>query len=489
MSTPPEPRSIFDPALRGTTLTILTLVALSAFEGLAVSAALPQLAASLGSVELLPWVVTSYLLFSGVATVAAGALVDRHGIAPVFRASVILFIVGSLICGIAPSMGVLVLGRSVQGIGAGAINAVGLTAVGLIFPRKLVGRAFAANANVWGIMSVAGPAIAALMLTVASWRWIFLVNLPLGGLALWVGWTAMPGRRDAADGRRLPTIDLSLLIIFSLLALLTVDAMDWRSALFGVGAVIAGASLLRRGRGRADALLAPRHVMRAPLGPLSWGVAAILVGGIGTQTFVPLFVSGGRGISAALTAWTVLFFVIGWTSGANLSSRALDRVPAPKVIRFSVTVVPVALVGVGLCALGRAPLPVMFALLFVAGLGTGAVTNATLTLVREYADDAELGRATAAHQFMRNFGFILGNALVGAVLLLVVAAATGDVEQIRSVLGEHSGALEVKQAVAAAIERGFGVGALVAAGVALLGALLLWRLGASPKTSASDAAA
>ena len=481
MSTPPEPKSIFDPALRGTTLTILTLVALSAFEGLAVSAALPQLAASLGSIELLPWVVTSYLLFSGVATVAAGALVDRHGIAPVFRGAVILFILGSLICGIAPSMGALVIGRSVQGIGAGAINAVGLTAVGLIFPRKLVGRAFAANANVWGVMSVAGPAIAALMLTVASWRWIFLINLPLGGLALWVGWSAMPGRRDGAEGRRLPAIDLSLLIIFSLLALLTVDAMDWRSLPLGVGALAVGALLLRRGRGRPDALLAPRHIIKAPLGPLSWGVAAILVGGIGTQTFVTLFASGGRGLSAALTAWTVLFFVIGWTSGANVSSRALDRMSAPRVIRLSVVVVPFALVGVGLCALGHAPLPVMFALLFLAGLGSGAVTNATLTLVREYAEDAELGRATAAHQYMRNFGFILGNALVGAVLLLVVASETGDVEQIRNVLGEHSGALEVRHAVAAAIERGFGIGALVAAGVAAIGAVLLWRLGASPK--------
>ncbi|MCA9562642.1 MAG: MFS transporter, partial [Myxococcales bacterium] len=263
--------------MRTVTFTVLTIVGLSAFEGLAVVAALPRIAADLGSVELLPWVVSAYMLTSGVATVAAGALVDKVGVGPVFRVAVSLFVLGSALCGFAPDIVTLVFARALQGMGAGASNAVGLSSVGLVFPRKLVGRAFAANANVWGVMSVAGPALAALLLTVASWRWIFYLNLPLGGLALLFGWRALPGRRDKSGGRPLRLFDLGLLAAFSIGALVTVDLLDWRSAISGVATLAVGAWLLARGKGKPNALIAPRHATKAPLGPLEWGVSALPV--------------------------------------------------------------------------------------------------------------------------------------------------------------------------------------------------------------------
>jgi MFS family permease len=469
--TPTE--TILSPEYRGFTVAILTIVALSAFEGLAVAAALPQVAADLGGVALLPWVVTVFLLTVGVATIVAGAMVDRVGAGRTFRVSVVVFVLGGVAAGLAPSIEVLLAARVVQGIGAGATNAVALAAVGLVLPERLVGRAFAANATVWGVMSVAGPAIAAAMLTVASWRWIFLVNLPLGGAALALGWRQLPDRPAVEGGvqGRIDPLNLTLLTVFSVASLVALDQLGWTSVPAVVLALAAGWLVLRRTEGRADALVAPRHVVRAPFGPLAWGIALLLVGAIGTQSYVPLYISAGRGVSPALTAWSVLFFTLGWTSGAQLSSRLMDRLGAMRVTTIGSLVVPPGTAAVGVAALLGAPLWVLFIALFVAGTGMGAATNSGLTLLRSLAPDAELGRATAAHQYVRSQGFAGGAALGGAVLLLVVATRTGDVEAVRGLLGEGGGGGALDPTLAAAVADGFGIAALAGAAVASLAQL------------------
>jgi MFS family permease len=468
----PDPTSLFDPRLRGTTIAILLVVGLSAFEGLAVAAALPQIAASLGGLELLPWVITSYLLTSGVATLAAGVGVDQWGPRRIYRGSLLLFIGGSLLAGVAPTMELLVAARAVQGVGAGGLGAVALTAVGLVYPRKLVAHAFAANANVWGVMSVGGPAIASVMLLVASWRWLFLLNLPLGGVAVLLGWSAFPARA-ATDGpaRSVPLFDLGLLTAFTLALLRAVDALSLESLAWGALALVSGAALLHRGRTRDDALLKPRHALLPPLGPLHHGVALLLVGAIGLQSFVPLLMRAGRGAGAAEAAWSLLFFTVGWTSGANIGSRWADRVGPHAVLHRGATLVPLAVGSLAATAFLRLPGPVVFAVLFATGLGIGMATNSALSLLRDLADDAELGRATAAHQYLRTVGMALGNAFVGAVLLLVVGQLTGDVEQLRQALDAASTA--PAPAVRDAIQTGYAWAAAAGTGVTLIACLLL----------------
>lgn len=472
---PSEPTSLFDPRVRRVTLAVLTLVALSAFEGLAVAAAMPQVASSLGDVVLLPWVITGYLLFSGVATVAAGALADRVGLRPVFRAAVVVFVVGGVLAGLAPDMKLLIAARLIQGTGAGAVNAVGLTAVGLVYPHRLVGRAFAANSVVWGVMSVAGPGLAGLLLMVASWRWIFLVNLPLGGLALLVGWNAMPAPR-AATRRGLRWSDLVLLTLLTGLLLYGVDALDPSSIAAWIGAALAGAVLLWRSAGSDDALLAPRHIVGRPLGPLAAAIAMLLVGGIGTHSFLPIYVRGARHGSTALTTGSILFFVLGWTTGANVGSRLVPKLGVSTVLWGGVLLVPAGLAGVAGVTWNEGHLGVLFAALCVSGLGMGAATNCALALVRDLADEAELGRATAAHQFVRNLGFMLGTAFFGAVMLLVVGELTGDVETVREVLGGADAAGPIGEAIGTGYAVAATFAALLAAGAVVPLALIRGRL-------------
>ncbi|MGH3666703.1 MAG: MFS transporter, partial [Acidimicrobiia bacterium] len=187
------PRSILSRELLPASVAIFTTVAIVAFEGLAVTAALPELTAELGQVHLLPWVITAFLLASGVSTAIAGSFIDSVGTSTVFRWATFAIAASSLAAAAASSMPMLVATRVFQGAAGGAIISVGVGAVALVYPSHLVGRAFAANSNVWGILGFAGPAIAAVLLQVGSWRWIFLLMVPISAVALIAGWRTLPG--------------------------------------------------------------------------------------------------------------------------------------------------------------------------------------------------------------------------------------------------------------------------------------------------------
>ncbi|MBW3604160.1 MAG: MFS transporter [Actinobacteria bacterium] len=475
---PSPPRAsigdLFAPQLRGATVAILLTVALAAFEGLAVAAALPQVAADLGGIDLLPWVITSFLLTSGVATVAAGPLVDALGVQRVFKVAVATFALGGVAAGLTTTMPLMIIARLVQGAGAGATIAVGLAAVGLAFPSALVGRAFALNSAVWGAMGVAAPGLAAALLTVGSWRLIFLINLPLGVIALLVGSRALPAE-PAAPGRvRVDVTGLVLVTAFTAALLVTVDAIGPVSVPAAAVTTVLAWLYLRHARAVDAPALKPRHLMTAPFGPMAWTVSLLLAGAFTMVAFVPLYVSGGRGAGAAITAWSVLFFTVGWTTGANVSSRALDRATEWSVIAVGVVLVVANAVLVGVLALVDAPLWTVFVALTAMGTGVGASTNAALTLLRAVADDDELGRATAAHQFLRNQGFAIGAALGGAVILLVVGRVVGDVERVRGLLAGDTA--EASLTVGTALADGFAAAALTGAVVAASGVVPLLRL-------------
>ena len=174
--------SLLDREHRRLSFAIYSTMALVAFEGTAVAAALPDLTAELGDVDLLPWVITGYLFMTGVATIIAGSFIDALGPRKVFTASILIFASAGFAAGLAQSIPVLVVIRLIQGGASGFVFAAGIGAVNIAYPPTLVGRAFAANSTIWGIVGAAGPAIAALMLSVLSWRWIFFVILPLLGV-------------------------------------------------------------------------------------------------------------------------------------------------------------------------------------------------------------------------------------------------------------------------------------------------------------------
>ncbi len=469
---PDSPNSVLARPLLPASIAIFSTSALASFQALGIAAALPDIAGDLGDVSLLPWAITAFFVTSTLATVVAGPFIDGIGVSRVFRLAVIVFATMGFAAGLAPTMHVLIALRVLQGAGAGLILSTGTAAVSLVFPQHLVGRAFAANATVWGVMGVAGPAIAALILTALSWQWIFFVNLPLGIIALIAGWRALPGPFGEPSGR----VDLpgtALLAVVTVATLIAVDELSTTS-LFWL-AIAAGALLLyvRHARRAERPVVRLEHIVPQPYRGLALATALMLTGTFAMSDYIPLFVRAGRNGSSALTAWSVLPLTVGWTVGATIGSRMADRHSESWVILVGFAINVPALAAAWLVVHAGLGLWLAFLAFCTAGVGVGMSTNAALTLLRAVTDSSKMGRVGSAHLFARNQGFTFGAAVGGAVLLFVVTARLGDPEMVRELIASSSGS---NPDAAQAVQAGFAASIAVGVGLSTLGWISSLRL-------------
>ncbi|WP_395161151.1 MFS transporter [Ilumatobacter sp.] len=470
---------IWSPNYLPVTLANLTIVAIAAFDGLALVAALPSIADDLGGVALLPWVITAYLATSAVAGIMAGPIIDAVGVRRTFRATGVWFLFASAAAAAAPNMELLVAARALQGIGGGLVISVALTAVGLAYPQRLRARAFAANSMVWGTLGFGGPVITAGLLAVAGWRMIFVIQLPITALALAAGWRTLPSTRNkpqriVMDGRGIALI--VGLVAASLFAVAQVG-VRWPLAAVGAAAAIAFGRAFWTNSGRTDGPLVSRiHITRFPLKRIHLTAGLVLIAGLAADNYLPLYMQTTRGRSESFAAFSVLFLTVGWSSAAFLVSRLLERWRETDAILLgSILMIPAVIwAGVGVALTW--PIPVIFGAFYVMGAAIGFVSTAGLTLLQASADDSEMGRVNSAHQFIRTIGITYGVAVGGAILLFVVGHRIGDVEVVRDVLGGED--VVASGPTLDAIRDGL-VWVLVFSGVAALGclaaAMALWR--------------
>ncbi|MFZ0013595.1 MAG: MFS transporter [Acidimicrobiia bacterium] len=469
----PDPTRILSRELLPASIAVFATAALASFQALGLAAALPEIAGDLGDIDLLPWVITAYLLTSSLATVVAGPFIDSVGVSRMFRIAVIVFAASGFAAGFATSMPMLVALRAVQGIGGGLVISTGTAAISLVYPSHLVSRAFAANATVWGVMGVAGPAIAAVLLTFLSWHWVLFINLPLGILALIAGWRIFPGPYGDREGR-IDLVGIVLMATLTLATLFAVGALSLNSLYWLAGAATATALYVVHARRSPNPLVRLEHIVPQPYRGLALSTALMLMGTMAMSDYIPLFVRAGRGASSAVTAWSVLPLTVGWTTGATLSSRLGDRHSESwvMVLGFMINIPALALAWVAVAF--DAALPLAFIVFFAAGVGVGMTTNAALTLMRSVTESSRMGRVGAAHLFARNQGFTFGAAVGGAVLLFVVARQLNDLSLVRDLL---SGSPETASSEAAtAVQDGYATTIAVGLVVSSLGWLSAARL-------------
>lgn len=468
-----EPKSVLSKELLPASIAVFASATLASFQALGIAAALPDIATDLGNVSLLPWVITAYLLTSSLATVIAGPFVDALGVARMFRISVIVFTIAGFATSFAPSMEALVGLRLVQGAGAGLILSTGTTAISVTFPENLVGRAYAANATVWGVMGVAGPAICALILTFLSWEWIFYLNLPLGAIALIAGWKVFPGPLGDTTGRFDPR-GAALLAIATVATLFAVDNLAMISLIWLALAGAALAVYVWHARRSAAPVVRLEHIVPQPYRGLGVSTALLLTGTFAMSTYIPLFVRAGLERSPGVTAWSVLPLTVGWTVGAIISSRMADHHSESWIVLvgFMVNIPSMALAW--LVTGATESLIAAFIFFFTAGVGVGMSTNAAFILLRAVTDSSQMGRVSSAHLFARNQGFTFGSAIGGAVLLLIVGIQLGDVEMVRELIAAPEGAGPV--GAAGAVRSGFSSTIAVGLGLSTLGGVAALRM-------------
>lgn len=288
-------------------------------------------------------------------------------------------------------------------------------------------------------MALAGPALAAALVTTTGWRGIFLANLPLAGLAAILGWTRLPPpppatkeelRSEAVGDHK----GIVLLGGFTVVSLVGVSNLTPTAAVAaGVAALLATFYWMYSGR-VARPVLARRHFAEMPLGAINLCFGLAFGAALGIDAYLPIYVRGGLGGSEALAAFSVAFLTIGWTVGSIVTAKLLNR--------FAET--PVSLVGFGLLIPpllvglivydSKTAVGLVLAMAWILGMGVGMLSMAMLNLLFSRSDPSEVGRASAAHQYIRGLFQTYAAAMVGAILLFVVRSRIGDVEPIRRLL-------------------------------------------------------
>ncbi len=423
--------------------------------------ALPTIAADLGHLTDISWIVTAYVVAAAATTPVWGKLGDRHGRKLLLEASLMMFLAASALCGVAQDLTMLVVSRTVQGAAAGGLMTLAMASVGdLVSPRER-GRYQGYITAAFAAATVVGPLIGGLLVQHASWRWVFYVNLPLGLLALAGLNLRMPaaasGRRDrpfdAAGAGMLAgaTATLMLACIWGG----TRYAWDSPTILALIGATIGLAGALAAHVRRASDPIVPLGLLRTPVVAIaSAGMFLATASLFAVTVFVPLFLQATTGASPTQAGLLLIPMMLALTLSTNIAGRNIERTGRYK--RFPVA--GLALMTVSLALLTAAashPSPVTTGIgIAVFGFGFGMVSQVLIVAVQNSVNPRELGIAMATANFFRGLGGAVGTAVLGAVFAARAGAVgAADGPSALGAMGQADviGAVQAVFAVAAPI--------------------------------------
>lgn len=430
---------------------VLLATFLAAIEGTVTGPAGPAIVGDFQGMKWLSWIFTAYLLAMAVTTPIFGKLSDLIGRKPVFIGGAVVFLAGSLLCGVSQSMEQLIIFRGIQGIGAGALIPMTFTIIGDIYSLKERAKTQGLFSSVWGISSLVGPLLGGYVVDYLSWRWVFVFNLPFGVLSILFISRYLKEERV----RRKTTIDVAGVLLFAagmgaLLFGLTTggQSLAWNSPL--LVAILSAAALLLVlflfvERRAAEPML-PLELFAIRNIAVSTG-ANLLVSTliIGLSTYVPLWVQGVFGQSAALSGLLLAPMSVGWMLGSIAGGRMILRAGTRRTGMLGLFLVAVAAVGLTLMDADSSQL-LLLLLMLCCGIGFGYASTVFTIIAQSSVQHEQRGASTALNTFIRSLGQTVGVAIFGSWLNFSIdrrlaeqpeaAAAGADINQL---LNPHGG--------------------------------------------------
>lgn len=409
-------------------LGVMLGIFLAAMESTVVATAMPKVVDSLGGVHIYSWVFSGFLLTATVMMPVWGRLSDLFGRRPTYLAGLVTFLAGSALSGAAQDMGQLIVFRMVQGLGAGSLMTLGMTIVGDLFTLERRARMQGYLSGVWGVASLLGPVLGGLLADLASWRWVFYVNLPVGLVAMILLAGALPA---PAPGQRRVRLDYAGFVLF----------------VAGVSALLIGLGQAgRAGQWLAPGVLLPLGVAAGALGffpPVERRAAEPIVplrlfgnrmvtaatatgflsgtATFGAVSFIPLFLQNVAGMSATRAGLVIIPFVLGWVALSVVSARLVLRVGYRTLVTAGMVCLTAAFV---LLTRWSPDLTAAAAMrdALLAGVGMGLSMVPMLIGVQSAVARTDLGAATSLTQFCRSLGGAIGVSVMGAVMAQRLAA-------------------------------------------------------------------
>lgn len=403
------------------TAALMLAMAVAALEQTVVSPAMPTIIASLRGVEIYPWVFSAYLLAATVTVPIYGKMADLWGRKKVLLFGLALFTLGSICSGFATSMLGLIAMRVVQGLGAGAVAPIVITLIGDLFTLEERAKIQGLFSGVWGLSSLAGPALGGWLTDTLSWRWVFFVTVPFAVLAAAI--LAFGVRESVAAWERKP-IDwggsLTLAAGSSLLlcAVLGGESRSATTVLWLVAISVALLIAFVRIERRAVDPIVPPDLMESP-SFLAAVAGNFLVGGIlfGIDTFVPLFVQGARGGTATQAGQSITPLFVAWSISVAVAARVVVRLGFRRT-----AVAGTVLISSGMLALAVGSLrpdwtgPLFLVGMIIMGLGMGPAALSYILSVQNSVPWERRGVATGAVTFFRTMGGAMSVGALGGIL-------------------------------------------------------------------------
>jgi EmrB/QacA subfamily drug resistance transporter len=428
------------------TAGVMTGMFIAALEATVVGTAMPTVIASLGGINQYSWVFSAYIVTSTVTVPVWGKLSDIYGRRVLYQAGIFIFLLGTLLSGLATSMTQLILFRAIQGLGAGALVPLGLTIIGDIFTLRERSRMQALFSGVWGLSSVIGPLIGGFITDQLSWRWVFFINLPIGvAAALIIGFALKEPKLTEK-----PAIDYAgaglLMTAISLLMLVMVEGgTSLNTVLTPLNLVLLSISIILLAifvwvEKKAEDPIIPFDLFRNRTVAVS--VFAGFLAGVamfGAISFVPLFAQGALGMTATQAGSLMTPLMLAWVSMSIIGGRLLLSTGYRLVTIAGFVILTTGFVFLSLYERDTARVWLYVDLILI-GAGLGLTMLTLLIASQQAVERNRLGIATSLNQFSRSIGGAFGVAIMGAFLTAGLAA------QLNNIAKNNSHLISVEQA-------------------------------------------
>lgn len=416
------------------TAALMLVMVLASMEMTVTSTAMPTIIGDLHGLEHYSWVASIYLLAMTVTMPLYGRLADALGRKRVIVFAIVVFCIASVLCSFAQTMIQLVIYRGIQGLAAGGIMPIVLTILGDIFTLKERARIQGLFSSIWGTAALAGPALGAFLVHTFGWRSVFFVNLPFGLLGLcMLMWAYHDREKPHSTDLDLPgviSLGIGCLAALALVSRLGPDGWSWSMIALLLMVSIASLAWFVRHEQRAANPVMPANFLRdRAIGP---AIAATFIFGIGflsLDTYVPLYVQGGRGGGAAAAAGVVTPIMLTWACSGLLAAPLIVRWGFRKTALLGATLIAIGFIGLFFGAIAGAPKWVLTLILLLTGAGFGPSSMAYLLAAQDAVSWQQRGGVTGTISFFRSIGGSLGVGLMGALFNILSAR---DMNQFRA---------------------------------------------------------
>ena len=401
------------------TVALVAGMFLAALEATAVATAMPTAVAELGGVARYSWAFSAYLLTSTTTVPLFGKLADLHGRLKIYHVSLVIFLLGSALCGAARTFEQLVLFRALQGIGAGGVMPISVTLVGDIFTLEERGRMQGVFSGVWGIASLIGPIVGGIVTDLLSWRWIFYFTIPFGVVSaiMLQLFLREPQIRKEHKLDVLGTLILTSAVVLLLIAILEgPEVWGWSDAktISLIALSMVGLVAFIWQEKRAAEPMLPLDIFANPVIAVA-SAGSVILGSLlfSLVAFVPMWAQGVWGGTASDAGTALIPMMLAWPLASTISGRLMLRVGYRPLVVFGSVL---GALGLALLSWGRPERLQLTIAMATIGLGNGFIATPFLVAVQNAVPWNRRGVATSSNQFFRTIGGAISVAALGAVL-------------------------------------------------------------------------